>query len=291
MGFLDYEVRPRIAVVGNGHTYDRTALMAMFESFENMECFLIEHPLAERLLNPQAMRDVDAIVLYDMPGGNPWTGPGYEVAPSAEFQEGFRGLLDTGVPIVALHHAIAAWTSWPDYAEALGGILLHFPGEVRGQAVMDGGTRADISMTITAEDPSHPLFAGLPPQFTLIDEAYLMEVFEDRITPLARSDVAYTDRNLYSLRLAMTGERRSNRGWQRPDGSNVVAWTKRSGNSAVAYIQPGHFPHTYADENYRRLVRNAIEWTLYESNRQLPPDLGPQARGRIFSEALHLDRT
>ncbi|WP_142781848.1 ThuA domain-containing protein [Agrobacterium sp. T29] len=267
MGFLDYKVRPRIAVIGNGHTYDRTALMAMFESFQGMECFLIEHPVAERVLNPQAMCDVDAVVLYDMPGGNPWTGPGYEVAPSRIFQEGFRGLLKSGMPIVALHHAIAAWTSWPEYAEALGGILLHFPGEVRGQAVMDGGTRADISMTITADNASHPLFEGLPDRFTLIDEAYLMEVFEDSITPVARSDVDCSDRNLFSLKLAMTGERWSNRGWQRPTGSSVVAWTKRSGNSAVAYIQPGHFPETQANGNYRRLVQNAINWSISESRR------------------------
>lgn len=39
MGFLNYSVRPRVLVVGNGHTYDRTALMAMFESFDGMECF------------------------------------------------------------------------------------------------------------------------------------------------------------------------------------------------------------------------------------------------------------
>lgn len=265
MGFLDYRVRPRIMVVGNGHAYDRTALMSMIESFDGMEPFLVEHPTAERILNPETLVDVDAVVLYDMPGGNPWTGPGYERQPSEAFKEGFRGLLEAGMPIVALHHAIAAWTTWGEYAGALGGVLLHFPGVVRGRQVMDGGTRADLRMTITADDPSHPLFSGLPSSFTLTDEAYLMEVFEDVITPIARSDVALTDRNLYSLRLAMTGERRSNRDWHRPDGSNVVVWAHTVANSPVVYIQPGHFPHTMEDGNYRRLVRNAIEWTIAQS--------------------------
>ena len=268
MGFLDYKVRPRILVVGNGHTYDRTGLMAMFESFEGTEAFLVEHPLAECVLNPQSLSDVDAVVLYDMPGGNPWAGPGYEVQPSAEFKRGFHALLEAGMPIVALHHAIAAWTSWPDYAEALGGILLHFPGSVRGKPVMDGGTRFDVPMTISAEDPAHPLFAGLPASFILDDEAYLMEVFEDSVDPVARSDVEFSCRHLYSLKLAMTGERRSNRGWERPPGSNVVAWTKRSINSAVAYIQPGHFSRTFENPNYRLLVRNAIEWSMAQSWRK-----------------------
>ena len=265
MGFLDYKVRPRILVVGNGHTYDRTALMAMFESFEGMEPFLVEHPLAERVLEPGLLRDVDAIVLYDMPGGDPWSGPGYEYAPSDAFKRGFTALLEAGMPIVALHHAIAAWTAWPDYAEALGGVLLHFPGTLRGKPVLDGGTRADVTMTVAAEDPDHPLFAGLPASFTLVDEAYLMEVFEEDITPVARTDVALTDRNLYSLKLAMTGERRSNRDWHRPEGNQTVVWTKRTGNSPIVYIQPGHFNHTLEDPNYRRLVRNALGWAISES--------------------------
>jgi len=66
MGFLDYKVRPRILVVGTGHTYNRTGLMDMFESFEGTEAFLVEHPLAERVLNPQSLSDVDAVVLYNM---------------------------------------------------------------------------------------------------------------------------------------------------------------------------------------------------------------------------------
>lgn len=267
MGFFDYRVRPRVMVVGNGHTYDRTALMAMFESFEGMEPFLVEHPVAEHVLNPDMMRDVDALVFYDMPGGNPWSGAGYEVPPSPAFRAGFQALLNEGKPMVFLHHAIAAWTSWPDYAEALGGVLLHFPTQVRGTRAMDGGTRADVTMKITAEDPAHPLFEGLPASFTLFEEAYLMEVFEDSIVPVAHSDVQYTDRNLYSLTLAMTGERRSNRGWQRPPGSNAVVWTRRAGNTALAYIQPGHYAQTYEDGNYRRLLRNAIEWSIAESAR------------------------
>jgi len=265
MGFLNYQIRPRVMVVGNGHAYDRSALMAMLESFEGMECFLVEHPIAEQLLNPQALAEVDALVIYDMPGGDPWSGPGYQVDPSPGLKTGFAALLRAGIPIVARHHAIAAWTTWPDCAEALGGALYHFPGTLRGQAVMDGGTRADLDMTITATDHAHPLFDGLPPSFTLRDDGYLMEVFADEVDVIATTDVELTCRNLYSMALAMTGERRSNRGWQRPDGNPAVAWTKRAGNSALAYIQPGHYGETFANPHYRRLVRNALTWTMAQS--------------------------
>lgn len=265
MGFLNYRVRPRVLVVGNGHSYDRTALMAMFESLEGMECFLVEHPLAERVLNPALLADVDALVFYDMPGGDPWSGPGYQVDPSPAMQQGFAALLEVGMPIVALHHAIAAWTTWPGWAEALGGALYHFPGTLRGRAVMDGGTQADLDITIAATDPDHPLFRGLPHRFTLRDEAYLMDIFAEDVQVVARTDLDLSCRNLYSMTLAMTGERRSNRGWQRPEGDSAVVWTKQAGNSALAYIQPGHYGETFADPNYRGLVRNALDWTMAQS--------------------------
>ena len=121
--------------------------MAMFESFDGMECLLEEHPLAEKVLNLATLSNVDALILSDMPGGDPWSGPDHQVDPSP-----------------ALHHATAAWTTGPDWAEALGGALFRFPATPRGKAVMDGGTRAELDMTITATDPNpaHPHFKGLP---------------------------------------------------------------------------------------------------------------------------------
>lgn len=44
-----------------------------------------------------------------------------------------------------------------------------------------------------------------------------------------------------------------------------MVWTKRAGNSALAYIQPGHYGETFANPHYRRLVRNALDWTIAQS--------------------------
>ena len=44
-----------------------------------------------------------------------------------------------------------------------------------------------------------------------------MEVFATDIDIFARTDVELACRNLYSIALAMSGERRSNRGMQRPN--------------------------------------------------------------------------
>ncbi len=100
---------------------------------------------------------------------------------------------------------------------------------------------------------------------TLSDEAYLLEVFATDSDIVARTDVELACRNLGSIARAMSGERRSNRGMQRPNGDSALVGTKRSGNSALAYIQPGHYGKTFADLQYRKLVRNSPDRTMSQS--------------------------
>lgn len=265
MGFLDYKVRPRVLVVGNGHPYDRTAFMAMLESVGGKEFFLVEHPIAEAVLNHEATREVDAIVLYDMPGGWPRRGPDYALEPSDAFKYGFNRLLMEGTPILALHHAIAGWSKWEDYSEVLGGKLAFYPTSIRGRNPVGGGIRMGVDYKFEVTDPTHPIFAGIPNSFDLNDELFLYDVFEDDVNVLARSNYSATVENFHSLELTVTGEPQSNRGWVRPPGSTALVWTKRAYNSSLVYIQPGHYPHTYANENYRRLVHNALDWVIEQT--------------------------
>jgi trehalose utilization protein len=130
---------------------------------------------------------------------------------------------------------------------------------LRGQMRLDSGYRHDVQHEISAE-AAHPVLEGIPPRFSLTDELYLSEVFEDSITPLLRSGHAFTRANFYSATLAITGTPYSNEGWHHDDGSNLVGWVKRARKSPLVYLQPGDGPPTYADPNYRRLIANAIGW-------------------------------
>lgn len=264
MRLLNYKRRPRVMVVANGHPFPRDLFMKMFDAFPEMEPFLVEHPVAPKVLNPNGVEDVDVIVFYDMPGGSPAEGPGYYVEPSEEFKKGFLELLDRGVPIVALHHTIGGWPSWPEYSELLGGKLLHFPDVVRGRHMPDGGYRQGVTYELSAVDEGHPIFADLPKTFEIEDEVYLFDVFEDSITPLLRSSYPAISENFYSLALAVTGTMHSNEGWSRPPGSQVVGWTKRARNSPLVYLQPGHGPTAYANPNYVKLLYNSINWAISE---------------------------
>jgi len=248
-------------VVARGHPYERDAFMGMFDEMDGVCASLVEQPAAARLLNPDALRGYDAVVLYDMPGldfREP-NGPAH-VEPDAATKAGFRGLLEAGIGVVALHHAIAAWPAWPEYGEWLGGRFLYRPGEVRGRACLDSGYRHDVAYEATTV-ADHPVLAGVPASFPLTDELYLGEVFEADVTPLLRSSHGFVAGNFYSASQAVAGRMFSNEGWDHPPGSNLIGWTRTALNSRLVYLQPGDGPAAYADPNLRRLIENAIRWT------------------------------
>ena len=183
------------------------------------------------------------------------------VQPDEAFKTGFLRLMDAGKGVVALHHAIAGWPAWPEYAELLGGRFLYKSGPLRGSQRPDSGYRHDIAHRATVLDTDHPVTRGLPQRFDLTDELYLGEVFEDLVHPLLASDAAFTRDVFYSATLAVRGRMFSNEGWDHADGSNLIGWAKRARRSPLVYLQPGDGPPTYENPHYRRLLENAIRWT------------------------------
>jgi hypothetical protein len=260
MPVVRYDAKLNVLVAAKGHPYQRDAFMATFDGMEDAACTLVEQPAAAQLMNPEGMAPYDALVLYDMPGidfAAP-SGPRF-VAPDEAFQRGFLRLLDEGKGIVALHHAIAGWPAWDVYADLLGGRFLYKPGVLRGAGRQDSGYRHDVTHEIDVVG-DHPVVEGLPKTFTLTDELYLSEVFEDDVTPLLRSRHAFVRDNFYSAAHAVAGRMYSNDGWAHEDGPNLVGWVKRARRSPLVYLQPGDGPATYQDTHYRRLVANAIRW-------------------------------
>lgn len=245
-----------------GHPFERDAFFAIFDEMEGVAATAVEQPAAARLMNPDGMAPYDALVLYDMPGIDfrAEDGPRF-VAPDDGFKSGLMALLDQGKGVVALHHAIAGWPAWDEYADLLGGRFLYKPASLRGTACEDSGYRHDVTHRVSAA-ADHPVLDGVPDGFTLTDELYLYEVFEDEVTPLLKSDHAFVQENFYSAEQAVQGRMYSNEGWTHPPGSNLVGWTKRAGASPLVYLQFGDGPATYADPNFRRLISNAIRWVV-----------------------------
>jgi uncharacterized protein len=259
MPVIHYHAPLRALVAVRGHPFDRSAFDAMFQAMPGISATMVDQPAAALLMNPDGMRDFDALVLYDMPGldFDAAPRPGI-ITPSPALQGGFRALLEQGKGVVALHHALAGWPDWSEYHDWLGGQFLYRPATVRGRACRDSGYRHDVSYAATT--CPHPVTEGVAHRFPLTDELYLAEVFEDEVEPLLTSD-ASTHRDAYwSAAQAMDGRMFANDGWDHPPGSPLIGWTKMAINSRLVYLQPGDGPSAYDSPDYRRLVENALRW-------------------------------
>lgn len=253
--------RLRILVVTKGHPFEAEPFFAVFDGLD-VDWDHVEHPEAQETLDRAGTDGYDALVMYDMPGitftgGDP---PARFEVPSEAFRSGYEDMLDAGRGLVFLHHAIASWPAWPEFGEMLGGRFHYQPGELGGRAWPDSGYAFDVTHTVEVLAPDHPICAGLDPTFEIVDELYLFPVLTDDVLPLLRSTADFTDHNFFSADRAIRGDRNSRAGWSHPPGSDLVAWVTNGRNSPIAYVQFGDGPITYRDDNYRRVLANAIGW-------------------------------
>ncbi len=248
-------------VAVRGHPFDRTAFDAMFQAMDGISATMVDQPAAARLMTPEGMRGFDLLLLYDMPGLDFTVGAGAPayLEPDPALKAGLFALLEAGKGIVALHHALAGWPAWDAYGDLLGGRFLYHPGMVRGRACLDSGYAHNVAYEAEVV-ADHPVTAGVPKRFPLVDEPYLAEIFEDDVTPLLRSNGSYTREDFFSADAAVAGRMYDREGWDHPPGSNLIGWCREVSNSRLVYLQPGDGPSVYDDPNYRRLVENAIRW-------------------------------
>ena len=266
----DVSTGPRLLVVTGGHPFEREPFEAVFDAIAPSRWTHAEQPEAHALLSPGGCVDVDAIVFYDISGLRfTRSDPPLELtSPSPSVIAGFHDLIDAGKGLVFLHHAVASWPLWPEFAEIVGARYLYQPGSLRGVDFPDSGYRFDVRHRVEVLDPTHPVCAGLGATFELTDELYLFPVFEDSVVPLLRTDFPMDDpTQFFSPDLAIRGKRNSNEGWTHPVGSSLVGWVKNARNSPVAYLQFGDGPVTYADPSFRRVLDNAVRWAASDDAR------------------------
>lgn len=261
--------QPRsILLITKGHPFEKGPLLEWMDALPNAEITHIEHPAAHDFIAAGLGEAYDLWLHYDMPGYQFGANGGVKfIEPSQAFKAAYLERLESqGKPCLFLHHALAGWPTWPRYGEIVGGRFLYRPGEVRGEARLDSGYKHDVTYKTQLTD--HEVTRDVSDGFQVTDELYLAEVFEDSVVPLVRSDYAFTKDNFFSASQAVDGAMFSNKGWNHPEGSNLVGWLKHYGKSPLGYLQMGDGPAAYGNTDVTRLLHNMAAWLLSDEASQ-----------------------
>ena len=263
----------RVLLITKGHPFAKDDFFEIFDELvrDASSCVSdythVEQPAAQHFFHPENSQNWDVFVMYDMPGikfnrsqKDRENNPVNFDAPSDAFKRGVYSMLEKGKGLIFLHHALAGWPLWEEWANIIGGRFHYQPATLGGINYPDSGYKHDVKHTVEVVDPSHPITNGIPASFEFTDELYLAPIFEENVYPILRSRHDFSSQNFYSADLAIRGQGFSNKDWEHPLTSNAVGWVKHAGNSPVAYLQFGDGPGQYAEPIFRRIIGNAITW-------------------------------
>ncbi len=214
----------RILVITGGHSYDQSAFYDMLNSLgRNIKSQIAELPAAYELFSPENRNQYDVLVFYHM-----WQ----KITP--EQGKIFTECIREGKPVVALHHSICAFDGWPEYWHIIGGKYFHKPTVVDGKEYAACTYIHDLHFMVNIAKKKHPVTKGVK-NFNIFDETYKGYYIEPGVEPLLT-----------------TTESSSN---------PVIGWSKQYGKSRIVTLQSGHDTPTFQNSNFRKLLKQSIEWT------------------------------
>ena len=213
----------KVVIVTGGHDFDRESFFEIFDSFEDIDYVEAAQSDESELFDEISGWDYDVIVLYHMT---------QEISPRR--QENFVELLEDGVGVVAIHHSIGAFRGWPEYKRIIGSKF--YLEETREGGVVHKalGYKHDVDFDVEVKDSKHPVTRGLG-AFLIHDEVY--------------RNLAYEPDNHVLLTT------------NHPASDESVCWVRDYANSRVCCVVMGHGKEIYFDNNYRRLVGQAVCWS------------------------------
>ena len=139
---------------------------------------------------------------------------------------------------IGFHHAMLlgdfdGYKMWPWWS--------HFMGDIRYTSYI----AQQATATVKVDDPSHPVFKGLPSSFVIQHEEWYTWSRSNRKNVHV---LATVDESTYEPKSMITM------------GDHPVVWTNPHVKARNVYIFMGHHPELFQDENYTRLFKNAIFW-------------------------------
>ncbi|MCD6303734.1 MAG: ThuA domain-containing protein [Planctomycetes bacterium] len=213
----------RVLVVTGGHGYDKKTFPKVFSQCRSVELEIRELKNG----SPCPFEDVskwpyDVIVLYNCRN---------KLTESQ--RANFLKLMDRGVGLVVLHHAIVAYPDWDEWEKIIGAKYYLAPTTINGVRHARSVWKHGQDIPLHVEDPNHPITRGMK-DFVVNDETY------GKWTYFPGSRVLLTTTN--------------------PLNNHEVCWAKTYRNSRVVYMQLGHGTKAYTNAGYQRVVARSIQW-------------------------------
>jgi type 1 glutamine amidotransferase len=219
----------RILVITGGHDYKVEEFNEMFKSLgDNIIFQNAELPLAYELFLPENRNKYDVLVFYHM-----WQ------KITDEQAKNLSDCIREGKPLVALHYSICAYDDWPEYLNIIGGKYFHKPTNVNGKEYQACSYIHDLHFKVRIADSKHPVTKGIN-DFEIFDETYQGYYVEEGVTKLLITD--------------------------EPTSEPIIGWTKQYGKAKVVTIQCGHDVPTFKNPDFRKLLKQSIEWVYKSSN-------------------------
>ena len=144
----------------------------------------------------------------------------------------FINVLKEGKGVVFLHHSLVSYQGWDEFEKIIGG--RYILSDIDQNA---SNYRHDVEIPVRVVDKNHPITMGID-DFVIHDEVY------------GNFKVLSTVRPLLST--------------THPESGEIIGWSNNYGKSRIVYIQLGHDHYAYDNPNYRKLIKQSIDWVTNE---------------------------
>lgn len=207
----------RVAVITGGHSFDVPNFHSLFRSLDGVDAY-VQH--MENLVSARhRVKDwYDVILFYSMLGFRDKGKVRYPDKPVQTMDE----VLDGGLGVVMLHHAILSYPTWELWRDMVGLDAESFTGYSH-----------DETMRIAVTDSEHPVTKGLS-DWEMIDETYVMG------EPDSESQVVLTT--------------------DHPECMKTIGWTRQVQDTRVFNFQSGHDNQTWVNEDFKGVLTRGIRW-------------------------------
>ena len=213
----------RVLLITGGHDFDKDPFYAFMKSLQGIVVSEVKHPDALAMFRPENRASYDLVMLYDMPEFIDEKG-----------KNDFSDCLKEGKGLVVLHHAYCSYQGWPEYQKIVGGRYQREEwNDDKGVSHPASTYKHDVEFRVKVADTKHPITAGIK-DFDILDETYANGCVNPEVHLLLTTD--------------------------EPSSTPAIAWTNSYGKSKIVTILLGHDNHAWTNQNFVKLLTQAILW-------------------------------